>query len=202
MKSVLIVCEAGTGLGLGHFYRSLALAQMLSSDFQVMLLSNNSSLPETTFNRFIVDSFEDFPDYKSFEIVVLDGYQFNSRLISKFISESIRFIEISDFQEQLYPTPFWINTSMESDLPGKGLQYGLLRKEILEVAKKRTFEEKKLDSIFVAFGGTDELSNSLKRVEALDDAHYFSRIGVLYPDNGKDAELLKEYAASGLDIEV
>lgn len=200
MKSVLIVCEAEKGSGLGHFYRSIALAQILSSDCQISMLSNNSELPKTDFLFFIESRFEDFTDYQNFDLIVLDGYTFSSELIDLF--QDIPFVEISDFKEQLYPTKFWMNTSMMSELQGKGLQYSLLRKEILEAARTKSFEEKKLDTIFIAFGGTDEGSNSLKITRALRDIHYFSKIGVLYPSQGKDFNLLNELANSESDIEI
>lgn len=203
MKSILIVCEAGKGKGLGHFYRSLALAQILSNDFQVSILANNPDLPESEFKINQATDFESFSDYANFDLVILDGYEFSSNLIAILIENNLPFVEISDFSQPLYPTKHWINSSLnDPETTGKSLKYSLLRKELLEVAKTRTFEQKKLDSIFVAFGGTDELSNSLKIVEALHNIHYFSKIGVLYPSNGKDFDSLRKYAASDLDIEV
>ncbi len=202
MKRILIVCEAGKGKGLGHFYRSLALAQILETDYQITLLSNGENLSNDDFKLVYTSNFEQFDGFTAYDLIILDGYEFSTAFISKLSSSNIPFIEISDFQEQLYLAPFWINTSMKSDSPGKGLQYSLLRKEILEIAKNRTFEVKKPGSIFIAFGGTDELSNSIKTVKALLKTHDFTKIGVLYPENGKDLEALHTYATSESDVEI
>lgn len=203
MKSVLIVCEAGAGKGLGHFYRSAALAQIISGNFSVSILSNNPDLPKTTVDLLQTDNFEKFEAYKTFDLVVLDGYEFSSNLISTFLKSKIPFVEISDFKQQLYPTKHWFNSSInEQNIPGKGLRYSLLRTEFLEIARNKAFKFQSTDSVFVAFGGTDELSNSLQTVEKLLAEKTFSRIGVLYPKTGNDFETLKQLSVnnSGLQL--
>ncbi len=203
MKSVLIVCEAGPGNGLGHFYRSAALAQIISGNFRVSILSNNPDLPKTTVNLLQTDDFEKFEHYNIFDLVILDSYGFNSNLISTLIKSEIPFVEISDFKQQLYPTKHWFNSSVnEQNIPGRGLNYSLLRPEFLEAARNKEFKFQSIDSVFIAFGGTDESSNSLRIVEKLLSEKVFARIGVLYPKTGADFEALKRLSESNSGLQL
>lgn len=192
MKSVLIVCEAGAGNGLGHFYRSVALAQMLFENYRVQLLANNPDLEGNSILPLVtVDTFENYPNYTDFDLIVLDGYHFDDRLIHPLIQLEIPLVEVSDFGHQLYPTSFWINTSInEQTAPGKGLSFSLLRPKILDIARNRTFSQQSTERIFIAFGGTDEQSNTLKTVETLLATRHFQQIGALYPPKGIDSEAL------------
>ena len=193
MKRVLIICEAGTGKGLGHFYRALALAQVLTDHYQLTLLSNNPNLPEIPFETIDVERFELFDDFEKYDLIILDGYAFGSDFISKLVGANTSFIEISDFAKPLYPAKHWINSSINDQYtPGLGLKYSLLRKEILEVARSKTFRQTETNTLFIAFGGTDEGSNSLKVIRQLLPTHYFKQLGILYPQTGKDFDTLKE----------
>ncbi len=187
MKSVLIVCEAGKGNGLGHFYRSVALAQILANNYQITILSNGINLPYCNINLISVDSFEQFQTLPDYDLVILDGYEFPLSIISGLTENNIPFIEVSDFDKPIYPTKYWINSSInDHKTPGLGLNYSLLREEILDTARNKKFQETSPDTLFIAFGGTDEGSNSLKVIKKLLPTNSFKRIGILYPQSGKD----------------
>lgn len=202
MKKILVVCEAGEGNGLGHFYRSLALAQILESDHRVTLLTNGTNLPECGIEVIATD-FEAFHRIAAYDLAVLDGYEFPLPLLNALIDNNIPFVEVSDFDKMLYPTKWWINPSIdEQNTPGLGLNYSLLRKEILQEAQNRKFKESSSDTLFIAFGGTDESSYSLKVVQKLLPTQNFKRIGVLYPQSGKDFNKLKALEAEHKELTI
>lgn len=203
MKSVLIVCEAGAGNGLGHFYRSVALAQILADNYQITVLSNGANLPDCDVNLISVESFEQFQSLPDYELVILDGYEFPLSVVSVLTQNNIPFIEISDFEKPIYPTKYWINSSVnKQNIPGLGLNYSLLRKEILEVAQTKEFKPQNTNSLFIAFGGTDEQSHSLSVVKKLVSTAFFSRIGVLYLKTGKDFSALEKLKSEHPQLEI
>ena len=202
MKSVLIICEAGAGNGLGHFYRSVALAQILANNYQVTILSNGTHLPECATHLISMD-FEQFRHLSDYNLAILDGYEFPLSIVNGLTDNNIPFVEVSDFDQQIYPTKYWINPSVDDQqTPGLGLNYSLLRNEILEEARIREFRKTNPNTLFIAFGGTDESSNSLKVIRKLLPIGHFKRIGVLYPSTGKDFPALKDLESKHDELEL
>lgn len=202
MKRVLIACETGEGNGLGHFYRSVALAQILASNYDVTLLSNSFNLPDLGI-RLIAMDFENFQAFDTIDLAILDGYEFPLSILNRLNEKNIPFVEVSDFDKPIYPTKLWFNPSInDQQTTGLGLNYSLLRREILEIAQKRTFHKTDTDTLFIAFGGTDEDSNSLKVIKKLLATAYFKKIGVLYPTKGKDHKQLKTLESKHTELKI
>ncbi len=192
-QHIAIFCEAGEGKGLGHFFRGIALAKVLQKRFFITLFVNRKDISHYCSSTDLdwVKTIENFDDYNFTEQVnacILDGYTFSDDFITLLKKTGAPLIEISDFSQQLYNTPFWLNSSMESTdyAIGRGLQYSLLRPSILSIAAQRPFEPTTITSVFVAFGGTDELRKTLPTVKQLLASSNFNAITVIYPTHGID----------------
>lgn len=205
-KEIILIAEAGQGKGLGHLYRMKALADLLSHDFQVSLLSNCSVdqlslLGNSSFKSISSASFS--IDFSEAHLVIVDGYTFPDALIHQLANLTIPVIEVSDFEQQLYPFFYWINSSNNTlKKEGMGLQYSLLRSSFLYQAQQPLPVELHKKRLFIAYGGTDEAGLTLQTLKAVLETNYFEQIAVLYPATGTSLDALKNIAAQHSHITI
>ena len=197
-KNIYIRVDAGDTIGMGHFTRSLALADMLKNKFKV-----------TIFTRYLTDfilneiekldlfyvklseadtiHFDEFLNYlKKDDIVVLDNYFFSTEYQSQIKRVGCKLICIDDMHDKHYLSDIVINHGLGLDKNlfsiekytklCLGLDYALLRKPFLNIdSRKRT----KIKSCLICLGGVDYhdiTSKILEIVESIDRLKYVNII--------------------------
>lgn len=176
---VIFRADGNSQMGLGHVIRSLALAEMLSTDFECYFAIRNPlpslreqilsvckairELPETVDHlseaRFLAKEV-----LAGDEIVVLDGYHFQTEYQRIIKEAGNKLVCIDDIHAYHFISDIVINHA-----PGLskatysvenycelclGLDYSLLRQPFIEASKtSRTIQS--IDNIFICLGGSD-----------------------------------------------
>lgn len=189
-QSVIIRCDGGRKIGLGHIMRCLALADMLRADFEISFAIQETSdevkslIKKEGFLLHLLPSTEDFrEDVKSLlklihqhAIIVLDGYNFRSEYQKTIKDFGCKLVCIDDLHAWHHYADIVINhaggvTEEEYDCEVYtqlflGFQYALLRKEFLNY-QPREKEYTVLSHFFISMGASDLPGNSRKFAEAL-----------------------------------
>ena len=147
-KGIYIRCDGSPEIGLGHVVRCMSLAHMLTVDFPIHFYV--LEIPDSLKNEIIQNGWDvtvleresDFlNELTGNEIVVLDGYQFDSDYQRKIKRKGCKLICISDFHDQHFYADLVINhapgvtkNNYDGELYTKyllGPKYALLRPEFL-----------------------------------------------------------------------
>jgi UDP-2,4-diacetamido-2,4,6-trideoxy-beta-L-altropyranose hydrolase len=184
--------DANPKIGLGHITRCIALAHMLKIEHEIHFICKE--LPEKILNQLSNCNFVlHMIDYDTLisnficanDIVVLDGYQFNSDY-QKFIKNiGSKLICIDDLYTQEFFADLIINHAPGvSDLNynvqlytqfALGINYALLRPLFLKQATlNRTI--KKIETIIVCFGGSDNMNLTEKILNILVKQKMYKKI--------------------------
>lgn len=182
---------------MGHLVRCSALANMISSEFDIVFITANT--PEAVLNKFLPDKFEkqsvngsldiDFvKDKGKRDIIVLDHYAFDSEFQTKVKQSGNKVVFIDDLIGFNYNVDLIINqaenvtknqyNTVSSTKFCLGVNYILLREPFLKAAKSER-NLKKIESVFVSFGGADMDNVSQKAVKTLLKFSQLKNIHVL-----------------------
>jgi UDP-2,4-diacetamido-2,4,6-trideoxy-beta-L-altropyranose hydrolase len=170
---IIFRADSGPGIGLGHFVRTLALADMLRSDFHCTYATRQPTawqkgeienvchdwlgLPgdEGHFDVFLKHLHGD-------EIVVLDNYHFETDYQRAIREKSCKLVCIDDIHDKHFVADVVINhaagvksTAYSVEPYTKlllGYSYAMLRREFLA---EQASEERKRYSVLVIMGGAD-----------------------------------------------
>ncbi|GAB5552443.1 MAG: UDP-2,4-diacetamido-2,4,6-trideoxy-beta-L-altropyranose hydrolase [Saprospiraceae bacterium] len=177
-SKVYFRADGNSQMGLGHVIRSLALAEMLAPLFECHFIIRNPlasikaqilntchsiiELPET--NDHLSEAQTLVHRFQPFDIVVLDGYYFRTEY-QRIIKESgCKLVCIDDIYAYHFVADVVVNHAPSLDpkvysiAPYTqlclGVDYSLLRKPFLEAAKTKR-APKKIETLFICFGGSD-----------------------------------------------
>lgn len=184
-RKIIFRADGGPAIGMGHFIRTLALAEMLKDDFYCIYATQTPTiyqineigkvcleridLPanETHFNVFLNLLAGD-------EIVVLDNYFFSTEYQNQIKKKNCKLVCIDDMHDKHFVSDIVINHAEginQSLYSGEkytkfllGYKYALLRKEYL--SKDETIITKQY-SCFLMMGGADPLNISVKLASIL-----------------------------------
>ncbi len=189
-QQVIIRCDGGRKIGLGHVVRCLALADMLREDFTISFAIQETSdevktrITHEGFLVHVLPATEDFEeDLRSFQkllhpntVVVLDGYNFRSEYQKSIKNVGCKLVCIDDLHAWHQYADIVINhaggiTDEDYDCEVYtrlllGYDYALLRKEFLNYCPT-TKNKNTLTHFFISMGAGDEGGNTLKFAEAL-----------------------------------
>lgn len=180
--------DANPEIGMGHLVRCSALADMIKDEFEIGFVTKNTPdgvlkkfLPDT-YNTLKVEGADEFVFLNekkvlaSENIMILDNYAFDSDYQNKIKKSGVKVVYIDDLIGFNYNVDVIINQAenvKETDYKtvGKvkfclGTNYILLREPFLK-ATKSIRDLKKIESVFVSFGGADMDNVSQKAVKAL-----------------------------------
>lgn len=175
-KKIILRADASPSIGMGHFMRTLALAEMLSGDFYCVFATvKPTEYQILEINKYCSDLIKLPPDDSHFnvflehlngdEIVVLDNYFFDTSFQQRIKKIGCKLVCIDDMHDKHYVADVVINHAeglSEDDFSVEsytqvllGFNYALLRKPFIENddQKKRT----KFDLV-IGIGGTDPLN--------------------------------------------
>jgi UDP-2,4-diacetamido-2,4,6-trideoxy-beta-L-altropyranose hydrolase len=184
--NILIRADGNPQIGMGHFMRSLALAEILKEDFNCTF----ATIQPTNYQKAEVlrhcadlialsDNYEHLSKFleclRGDEIVLMDNYYFTSEYQAEIRNKGCRVVYIDDFNDKHYVCDALINNipGFEKDTFKResytklflGIDYALLRKEFLN-EKWRSLPKIK-DTLFVSFGGSDSNNLSFKIIDYL-----------------------------------
>lgn len=172
MKTQLYIRVDGNAqIGFGHFSRTVSLAFMLSDIFDIIFVSQFipehilNSIQHQNWQYLSISSETSFFDrLRSENIVVLDGYNFDTEYQKIIKSKACKLICIDDLHAHPFLADVIINSSPGSTkkdyqcAPNTklclGLDYILLRPLFLEQAKQLRIIGQK-STLFICFGGSD-----------------------------------------------
>lgn len=194
--------DGNTEIGLGHITRSMALADMLKENFNaVFLVQNPSEILQKqireSFDLVLLPQTQDYLQEANFikenylqknDIIVLDGYNFQTNYQKILKTQNIKLVCIDDMHAWHFVADVVINHAggvRESKYSCEnytklclGTDYALLRKPFLEAAKKERKIEK-IEKVFICFGGSDIHNLSQKATEACLTIEKFTEIHVV-----------------------
>jgi len=172
---VYLRADGNSEIGLGHVYRLLALAEKLNGEFDCVFIIRE---PSETLRKIILKycneiytlrNYSDYMEEVEFwkakllsgnEIVVLDGYNFDTEFQQELINEVGTLICVDDIHSFHFVSDYIINVGGE-DLSTKysaefytkflfGFKYSLLRKEFDATGRKN--DE---NNVLICLGGAD-----------------------------------------------
>lgn len=181
--------DGNSEIGLGHITRSMALAEMLSPEFEAIFLVQNPSkslkakiteayelleLPAT--QNYTTEAEQIAQQYLSSEtVIVLDGYHFRTDYQRTLKAAGAKVVCIDDLHAWHFEADAVINHAegvspqLYSCEPYTrlflGIKYALLRYPFREAAKKRTTSKKSVSKVLICFGGADPLNLTSKMTE-------------------------------------
>lgn len=189
--------DASAEIGYGHFIRTLALADMLKSEFsctfftvepteyQLVEIANVCKCESMNGNN-PLDDFLKF--LQGDEIVVLDNYFYTSDYQKKIKDKGCKLVLIDDMHNMHYYADVIINNSLEDSILYDAEPYSkfcigrgwlLLRSEFF---KKTISNVKRNTDLIICFGGADPYHITNKFLEYINPASYNGIIHVIAGD--------------------
>lgn len=185
-KKIVFRADAGPEIGMGHFFRSLALAEMLNEDFYCVFATQNPTLSQINEINKVCKEYIVLPDdenhFNSFlgkltgnEIVVLDNYYFTTSYQKKIKEKGCKLICIDDIHDKHFVSDGVINHAegvVTADYSKEdytklflGFKYSLIRSSFLKPVHTKLNKEY---SCLIIIGGTDPGNHTIKIIEILD----------------------------------
>lgn len=182
--------DGNSEIGLGHLVRCISLSFMLNDSFEIHFFSlkipsllQDQIRSEGWSCSIINNEFEFFSKLMGNEIVILDGYHFDSFYQKQIKEKGCKLVCIDDFHNQYFYADLVINHApgaVKGDYDGEqytkyllGPDYALLRPEFLE---NTSYENKKnsnhIENIFICFGGSDFKNLTAKVLSWLPSENY------------------------------
>ena len=186
---LIIRADGSTQRGLGHLYRSAALADMLRNDFQAILAYREA--PDEV-EGFFPETFKHYIDLSTYSveqealglvaevnkqigrktaIYLLDGYQFDDQYQTTLKQQGLLLACIDDIHAYPFVCDLLINhaSSARRDQYNAsdytqfllGLPFALTRSPFRQQARSRNGAIGSLNDVFVCLGGADPLNLSL-----------------------------------------
>lgn len=214
-------------MGLGHVFRSLALANMLNDDFECVfiiqqplpalkkeileicpsLLELPPELQGPEEARYLIKHF-----IKPNDIVVLDGYHFNTTYQKVLKENGVLLTCIDDIHAYPFVSDLvinhapGINKKSYSIAPYTrlclGLDYALLRPPFLKAARQaRTIEA--IKNLFICIGGSDFNNITLKILQSLSHKmEQLQKVHIVIGSAYQFQETLNEFATKNRGTEI
>ncbi|MDQ3046719.1 MAG: UDP-2,4-diacetamido-2,4,6-trideoxy-beta-L-altropyranose hydrolase [Bacteroidota bacterium] len=224
-QKIVIRADGGTDLGMGHIIRCLALADMLREDFIILFAVQSTQKSLLKFIHSVtatvvhlpptIDFLEDakyFSDYLSpDDIVILDGYHFNTEYQKIIKSKCAKLVSIDDLHSWHQFADVVINhaggisaTDYSTESYTQlclGPRYALLRKEFLSDKFKRG-KISSIEKVFISMGASDVNNITSKFVSALSAFNSIKEIHLMLGTINPNLESLDQQikSASGIKI--
>jgi UDP-2,4-diacetamido-2,4,6-trideoxy-beta-L-altropyranose hydrolase len=188
-QKVYFRTDANPQIGMGHLVRCSALAAMIDKEFEISFVTKDT--PKQMLQKFLPSSYETIlldecaDEFKCLEekgitnvgnIIVLDNYSFDEAYQKAIKKNGARAVYIDDLIAFNYNVDVLINQAenvKESDYKSSGsvkfclgTKFILLREPFLKAANSER-QLKKIESVFVSFGGADMDNVSRKVVNVL-----------------------------------
>ncbi|MCU4177472.1 UDP-2,4-diacetamido-2,4,6-trideoxy-beta-L-altropyranose hydrolase [Carboxylicivirga sp. N1Y90] len=207
--NIIFRADGGPSIGMGHFVRTLALAEMLKDDFCCTFATIEPTEYQIGEIERICDNRIDLPNndshftlflehLKGDEIVVLDNYYFTTEYQRSIKARGCKLVCIDDIHDKHYVADIVINHA-EGINPCKfskedytslllGYKYALLRSEYLE---NTSSDNIKKYSCLIMLGGSDPLNITSQIVSTIDNYFFDKPIAVVVSNQNIATEKFK-----------
>lgn len=196
-EKIIFRADGSPSIGMGHFTRTLALAEMLKDDFYLTYATRQPTPHQVSeINRICHKVFplpEDdshfdifLSELKGDEIVVLDNYYFDTAYQRKIKEKGCKLVCIDDMHDKHYVADVVINHAegIDDSMFSKedytqlltGFRYALLRGPFFQT--HNSSEEKKID-LLIGIGGADPKDITAKIVNEILKLKVDLKIAVL-----------------------
>lgn len=196
-RKVIFRADGGPTIGMGHFIRTVALAEMLNEHFYCIFATimpddyQIQEIEKVCHSRFDLPEdeshFNVFLDYlKGDEIVVLDNYYFTTEYQKAIKAKGCKLVCIDDMHDKHYvadvvinhaegfdPSVFSIEANTKLLL---GYSFALLRKELKPFGDNKV--EKKF-SCLIMMGGTDPLGITSLLLKYLEELEFEKPVAII-----------------------
>lgn len=184
-RRALFRVDGNAHIGMGHLVRSLALADVLKSEYQCCIIIQDTNIEIIDYVKseledvFIIPSTQDYQSeselisrkYISYnDIVILDGYFFNSEYQLKIKSTGCKLICVDDVIKDYFYSDVIINHAPGININKykkenytkvySGLGYALLREPFYQIQRRKKVP-RLLTKGIISFGGSDYPNNTL-----------------------------------------
>jgi UDP-2,4-diacetamido-2,4,6-trideoxy-beta-L-altropyranose hydrolase len=211
-RKIIFRADGGPTIGMGHFIRTLALAEMLKDDFYCIYATQSPTdyqineiesvcqeridLPsdETHFNVFL-------NLLKGNEIVVLDNYYFSVEYQQQIKNKGCKLVCIDDIHDKHFVADAIINHAegtSKSQYSAEthtqfylGYKYALLRKDYLTNVSNDIIKKY---ACLVMMGGADPFNLSGKLISMIEPLQLSLPIAIVFGADYKNEHLFKSYA--------
>ena len=221
---ILFRADGNHTIGLGHVVRSMALADLLKVDFEIVficrglpfeqketIISKHFRLIELNTKNVQDEIFELENILIANDILVLDGYLFDFPYQIKVKEMVKKLVMIDDLADRKLITDLIINHGGEFiankyDLETNskiltGFKYLLVRKEFLQGRSERK-RDSKIESVFICMGGADPFNVTPKVLKACIDSKFVKKIVVVVGLAFTNFDEIKEIVNSTTEIEI
>ena len=181
---IILRADGNSIIGMGHFYRALALGEMLKDEFYTIYATRIPSENQLAEMKNICQEIITLPDdnshfdmfldfLQSTDIVILDNYYFSAEYQSRILNIGCKLICVDDIHDKHYVSHIVINHAQGIDRNKfsvekytsllLGLDYAVLRKPFFSLPAKLP----KLFDILIGIGGSDPNDISFKLMTEL-----------------------------------
>ncbi len=217
--SIAFRADGNSQIGLGHIHRSLALAGMLADTFGISLLTRNPSgrtremVEELNGQLYVLSDAPSLRDeavnlrqlISSFDIVVLDGYEFDTDYQHIIRSVGVKLVCIDDLHRDHFGADVVINHAGNA-LPEwydkepytrlcLGIPYLLVKAPFLEAARNRSVRSGHPE-ILVSFGGADINNDTLFVLKRLTEKQFTLPVHVVVGEAYRHHDVLRQFLAT------
>ena len=199
-RRILLRTDAAKELGMGHVYRTLALAYALARHELTIVLSKDKPLGQEFFADYpfqthLVSSDAELVDYaraEAADLVVFDRLNNEAGVVQQ-LRESAKVVTFEDLGEgaqhaDLLVADLYENPRVPVERQLSGVENSILAPSFESLPRKSVFN-REVGNVLVLFGGTDPSHLAEKALRALESLGYQGKVTLV---RGLGAELLDE----------
>jgi spore coat polysaccharide biosynthesis predicted glycosyltransferase SpsG/CMP-N-acetylneuraminic acid synthetase len=189
-KQIVFRTDASKSLGMGHVYRTLAVAQELARHELVIVLSKDQELGQAFFAEYPFrvelvandDEFVRFVRSNATDLVILDRLNNDAAIVSS-LKETAKVVTFEDLGEgaklaDLLISDLYLNPAVSNEHQLAGVENAILAPTFESLPRKAQIE-KSVDDILLLFGGTDPSNLAVKSLEALEQLGFGGLVTVV-----------------------
>lgn len=174
-------------LGMGHIYRSLALAKELEKEFQVVLHVNDdlrvtALVHEHGANYFVDEDIESRATREKIDLLLMDQLSYDNghfqKLKTRMPHLKVAALDYFDYENKFVDVIINLfNQNLQMPKPDRddvryyeGLEYAIIRQEFQNHISQERKASPKVSQVLVTFGGADTKGNTIRVIGLLAEA--------------------------------